>query len=110
MTDFLDILKKAREKTGLSQESFAKKVGMQRPNYVGVETGRKFLTEEQIESISKLTGVPFDELYDAHERWELSQKPEQAEKLIKKIQYLPIDDLILLQRKLSELVKEHDKE
>lgn len=66
---------------------------MNRSNYVGVETGRRFMTEEQLRHFADLTGGDYQELYDAHERWELLKKEEVAQKIVEKAKYLPFEKL-----------------
>lgn len=93
MSKFTDLIKEARKKTGLSQQSLANAIGMDRSNYVGVENGRKFLTKPQIKIISELSGMDFNVLYKAHEAWELEKKPKKADKLISEAMYLPTDKI-----------------
>ena len=56
--------KKLREKTGLSQEKFALKIGMDRTYYASVENGKRNISILNIEKIAKGFNVSVSFLLD----------------------------------------------
>ena len=53
-----------REKTGLSQEKFALKIGMDRTYYSSVENGKRNISIINIQKISVGLGVSLQELFE----------------------------------------------
>lgn len=51
------------EKTGLSQEKFALKIGMDRTYFASVETGMRNISIKNIEKIANGLGVSLSELF-----------------------------------------------
>lgn len=94
MPEFPEILVVGRNKLGVSQEEFAAMIPMDPKNYTGVENGRKFMTEKQLESVSKLIAYDYDELYRMHEEWEIKQRPEKAQRIMEQASYLPTEKLV----------------
>lgn len=97
MDQLPDVLKEMRQQLGnISQEAFAEMIPMDKKNYVGVENGRKFLTEKQIASICKLTGCKYQDLFDLHEAWEMQNNPKKAQRALSEAKYLPVEQLLSL--------------
>ncbi len=61
-TKYASFIKALRIERGLSQSFIAEKLGLSRPSYVGIETGKREITMSEFEKLSKLFGVSFDEL------------------------------------------------
>ena len=57
----IQILRK--ERTGLSQEKFALKIGMDRTYYASVESGKRNISLININKIAEGLGVPLCELF-----------------------------------------------
>jgi transcriptional regulator with XRE-family HTH domain len=56
-------IKELRKATGLSQEKFAIKIGMDRTYYASVESGKHNLSLQNIEKIANGFGVSLTELF-----------------------------------------------
>ena len=61
--DFGNRIRELRTKTGLSQEKFALKIGMDRTYYASVESGRRNISLINIEKIAEGLGVSLSELF-----------------------------------------------
>lgn len=61
--DFGMRLKELRAKTGLSQEKFALKIGMDRTYYASVEAGRRNIALENIKKIADGFNLSLSELF-----------------------------------------------
>ncbi|WP_027630564.1 helix-turn-helix domain-containing protein [Ruminiclostridium cellobioparum] len=61
--DFGNRIKELRNKTGLSQEKFALKIGMDRTYYASVEAGRRNIALCNIKKIADGLGVSLSELF-----------------------------------------------
>lgn len=61
--DFGNRIRELRTKTGLSQEKFALKIGMDRTYYASVESGRRNISLINIEKIAEGLGVSLNELF-----------------------------------------------
>lgn len=61
--DFGNRIRELRTKTGLSQEKFALKIGMDRTYYASVESGRRNISLINIEKIADGLGVSLNELF-----------------------------------------------
>lgn len=61
--DFGSRIRELRTKTGLSQEKFALKIGMDRTYYASVESGRRNISLINIEKIADGLGVSLSELF-----------------------------------------------
>lgn len=94
MSDFPEILIEGRNKLEVSQEDFAALIPMDRNNYIGVEKGRKFLTEKQLKSVSKLIKYDYAELFRIHEEWEIQKRPEKAKRVYEEAKFLPAEMLL----------------
>ena len=57
-------IKSLRNETGLSQEKFALKIGMDRTYYASVESGKRNISLQNIEKIAKGFGVSISQLFD----------------------------------------------
>jgi len=57
-------IKELRINTKLSQDSFAKSIGTNRPNYSQIEMGKQKPTLEILSKIHKVYGVPYESLID----------------------------------------------
>lgn len=62
--DFGQRLKELRSRTGLSQEKFALKIGMDRTYYASVEAGRRNIALQNIKKIADGFGVSISELFE----------------------------------------------
>ena len=62
-TDFGNRIRLLRTETGLSQEKFALKIGMDRTYYASVESGRRNISLINIEKIAEGLGVSLSELF-----------------------------------------------
>lgn len=56
-------IKSLRNETGLSQEKFALKIGMDRTYYASVESGKRNISLQNIEKIANGLGVTISELF-----------------------------------------------
>lgn len=56
-------IKLLRNETGLSQEKFALKIGMDRTYYASVESGKRNISLQNIEKIAKGFGVSISQLF-----------------------------------------------
>ena len=56
-------IKKLRNETGLSQEKFALKIGMDRTYYASVESGKRNISLQNIEKIANGFGIPISQLF-----------------------------------------------
>ena len=61
--DFGKRLKELRSQTGISQEKFALKIGMDRTYYASVEAGRQNIALENIKKIADGFGISLSELF-----------------------------------------------
>ena len=61
--DFGNRIRALRAKTGLSQEKFALKIGMDRTYYASVESGRRNVSLRNIKKIADGLGVSLGELF-----------------------------------------------
>lgn len=57
-------IQELRKLTGLSQEKFALKIGMDRTYFASVETGKRNVSIRNIEKIANGLGVSLGELFD----------------------------------------------
>ena len=62
-TDFGKRLKELRAQTGISQEKFALKIGMDRTYYASVEAGKRNIALENIKKIADGFNVSLSELF-----------------------------------------------
>ncbi len=62
--EFGQRLKYLRSKTGISQEKFALKIGMDRTYYASVEAGKRNITLENIKKIADGFGISLSELFN----------------------------------------------
>lgn len=56
-------IKELRQQTGLSQEKFALKIGMDRTYYASVENGKRNISIVNLEKIANGLGVSLSELF-----------------------------------------------
>ena len=56
---------KARQARGYSQEQVASAIGVSRPTYINIETGKKELTISQAEALSSILRVGIDDILGA---------------------------------------------
>lgn len=56
-------IKQLRQETGLSQEKFALKIGMDRTYYASVENGKRNISVINLEKIAKGFGISLSELF-----------------------------------------------
>jgi len=61
---FGERIKEMRRTTGLSQEKFALKIGMDRSYYASVEAGRRNIALKNIDKIAAGLGVTLAELFN----------------------------------------------
>ena len=61
--DFGNRIRELRYKTGLSQEKFALKIGMDRTYYASVESGKRNISLKNIGKIAEGLGVSLSELF-----------------------------------------------
>ena len=57
-------IRELRSQTGLSQEKFALKIGMDRTYFASVELGKRNIALKNIEKIAKGLGVTLSELFE----------------------------------------------
>lgn len=57
-------IRELRHKTGLSQEKFALKIGMDRTYFASVELGKRNIALKNIEKIANGLGVSLSELFE----------------------------------------------
>lgn len=57
-------IRKLRNKTGLSQEKFALKIGMDRTYFASVELGKRNIALKNIKKIANGLGVTLSELFE----------------------------------------------
>lgn len=57
-------IRKLRQQTGLSQEKFALKIGMDRTYFASVETGKRNIAIVNIKKIADGLGVTLSELFE----------------------------------------------
>ena len=57
-------IRNLRQKTGLSQEKFALKIGMDRTYFASVEAGKRNIAIINIKKIADGLGVPLSELFE----------------------------------------------
>lgn len=63
LKQFGDRIRKLRESTGLSQEKFALKIGMDRSYYSAVEGGKRNISLKNIKKIADGFGLSLSELF-----------------------------------------------
>jgi len=63
LNDFGQRLKELRHQTGLSQEKFALKIGMDRTYYASVEAGKRNISLQNIQKIADGFGLSLSELF-----------------------------------------------
>lgn len=56
-------IKKLRKKTGLSQEKFAMKIGMDRSYFASVETGKRNISLKNLEKIINGLDISFEDFF-----------------------------------------------
>ena len=61
--EFGQRLKELRNKSGISQEKFALKIGMDRTYYASVEAGRRNIALQNIKKIADGFGITLSELF-----------------------------------------------
>lgn len=61
-------IRQLRNETGLSQEKFALKIGMDRTQYAAVEKGKRNISINNIYKISQGLGITLSQLFDYDER------------------------------------------
>jgi len=61
--DFGNRIRELRKKTGLSQEKFALKIGMDRTYYASVESGKRNISLNNIKKIADGLGISLSELF-----------------------------------------------
>ena len=61
--DFGNRIRELRKKTGLSQENFASKIGMDRTYYASVESGKRNISLNNIKKIADGLGISLSELF-----------------------------------------------
>ena len=62
-TDLGNRIRELRTKTGLSQEKFSLKIGMDRTYYASVESGKRNISIKNIKKIADGLGVSLSELF-----------------------------------------------
>ena len=67
LDDFGRRLRELRTKTGLSQEKFALKIGIDRTYYSSVESGKRNVSLQNIKKIADGLGVSLSELFEGIE-------------------------------------------
>ena len=65
--DFGQRVKELRNQTGLSQEKFALKIGMDRTYYASVEAGKRNIALQNIKKIAEGFGMSLSELFNGLE-------------------------------------------
>lgn len=65
--DFGQRVKELRNQTGLSQEKFALKIGMDRTYYASVEAGKRNIALQNIKKIAEGFGISLSELFNGLE-------------------------------------------
>ena len=60
-------VKELRNQTGLSQEKFALKIGMDRTYYASVEAGKRNIALQNIKKIAEGFGISLSELFNGLE-------------------------------------------
>lgn len=83
---FIDRLKEARLKNGLTQEKLAKEIGVAKSTYTGYEKGNSEPNMLVLSKIMDVLGVDANYLYqdEVRMRYENRATPEEMEKLVKK--------------------------
>lgn len=56
-------IRELRQQTGLSQEKFALKIGMDRTYFASVENGKRNISIVNLEKIANGLGIPLSELF-----------------------------------------------
>lgn len=62
MNAYIQKIKELRTQKGLSQEQVAEAIGVSRPTYGAIETGKQTLDVEEVQKLARLFGVGVDEL------------------------------------------------
>lgn len=62
MIKYVEKIKKLRNERNLSQEQIAKAIGVSRPTYTAIESGKQELSLEEAKKLSALFGISIDEL------------------------------------------------
>lgn len=66
INNYMKKVKEFRLKNNLSQEEFAKSIGVSRPTYSAIESGKHNLSAEEAQKISSKLGITVDELLSGH--------------------------------------------
>ena len=62
MTKYMQKIKELRNNGGLSQEQVAKAIGVSRPTYTSIESGKQELSLDEAKKLATLFGIGVDEL------------------------------------------------
>ena len=62
MIKYLEKIKELRKEKGFSQEQVAKSIGVSRPTYTAIESGKQELSLEEAKKLATLLGLSIDEL------------------------------------------------
>ena len=62
MVKYIQKIKELRKKNGLSQEQIAKTIGVSRPTYTSIESGKQELSLDEAKKLATLFGIGVDEL------------------------------------------------
>ncbi|KKQ87755.1 MAG: Helix-turn-helix domain protein [Parcubacteria group bacterium GW2011_GWF2_38_8] len=62
MTKYMEKIKELRIKNNLSQEKIAQAIGVSRPTYTSIESGKQELSLEEAKKLATLFGISVDEL------------------------------------------------
>ena len=62
MNTYMQKIKEFRIKNKLSQEQVAQAIGVSRPTYSSIETGKQMLNTEEVQKLANLFGISVDEL------------------------------------------------
>lgn len=98
---FIENLKKAREKAGLTQAEAAESIGISLSGYAKIEYGKSWVGAEIIEKISKALKVPASSLFkveseasDADQRLELLARILTRLPTLKDTELMAVDVLV----------------
>lgn len=61
-TNYMQKVKDFRIKNNISQEQFAKAIGVSRPTYTAIESGKQSLSAEEAKKLASILGITIDEL------------------------------------------------
>ncbi len=62
MTKYIEKIKELRNKNNLSQEKIAKAIGVSRPTYTAIESGKQELSLKEAKKLANVFGISVDEL------------------------------------------------